>query len=280
AAVPGLAAALHATRRLPPPRYDEAAWRFIAALLDVLPRVAARLELVFADVGSIDFNEATLIALRALSSSDAPSELLLALDLRIEHLLVDEYQDTSLAQRDLIEKLTAGWTPGDGRTLFVVGDPMQSIYRFRDADVSLFLAAQQQRRIGNVSLEPLALSLNFRSRRELVDWVNRIFPDVLSPRDEPARGRVAFKTASAARGPDTGPAVSFDLYGDSASEAQAVVDRVRTALASGAETIAVLVRKRADLDEILPALRAAGVAFAAVDLDRLSERQAMLDLAS
>src|SRR5207247_5249323 len=64
-AVPGLAAALHATRRLPPPRYDEAAWRFIAALLDVLPRVAARLELVFAEAGAIDFNEATLNALGA-----------------------------------------------------------------------------------------------------------------------------------------------------------------------------------------------------------------------
>jgi ATP-dependent exoDNAse (exonuclease V) beta subunit len=51
-------------------------------------------------------------------------------------------------------------------------------------------------------------------------------------------------------------------------------------LATDAKDIAVLVRKRADLAELLPALRAAGIAFAAVDLDRLSERQALLDLAS
>jgi len=279
AAVPGLAAALHATRRLPPPRYDEAAWRFIAALLDVLPRVAARLELVFADVGSIDFNEATLIALRAMSSSDAPSELLLALDLRIEHLLVDEYQDTSLAQRDLIEKLTAGWTPGDGRTLFVVGDPMQSIYRFRDADVGLFLDAQRRQRIGGVALEPLTLARNFRSQRALVEWVNRIFARVSSA-SAPRRSAITFKAAVAARDPEPAPAVTLDVCRSEALEAETVVARIRAALAGDAQSIAILVRKRPDLAELLPALRSAEIPYAAVDLDRFSERQAMLDLAS
>ena len=54
-------------------------------------------------------------------------------------MLVDEFQDTSEAQVKLLESLTAGWQPGDGRTLFLVGDPMQSIYRFRNAEVGLFL---------------------------------------------------------------------------------------------------------------------------------------------
>ena len=58
AAVPGLAAALHGVRKLPPPRYDDASWSFIEALLVVLPRVAARLELVFAQASAIDFSEA------------------------------------------------------------------------------------------------------------------------------------------------------------------------------------------------------------------------------
>jgi len=52
----------------------------------------------------------------------------------------------------LIEMLTAGWEEGDGRTLFVVGDPMQSIYQFREAEVGLFLRARDSG-IGSVRLE-------------------------------------------------------------------------------------------------------------------------------
>jgi ATP-dependent exoDNAse (exonuclease V) beta subunit len=278
--VPGLVDALHSVRALPPRRYDQASWSFIAALLDVLLHAVARLQLVFAQENAIDYPESTLIALRALSSEDGPSELLLTLDMRIEHLLLDEFQDTSLAQHQLIERLTEGWTPGDGRSLFVVGDPMQSIYRFREADVGLFLAAQRERRIGGVALEPLTLTRNFRSQQGLVDWVNDTFSSVFSSYDDPARGAVAFKPSAATRRARAGAAVTVDLCTDAMREAMVVVSRIRDALASDAETIAVLVRKRSDLAEILPALRASKIAFSAVELDHLSERQTVLDLCS
>ena len=280
AAIPGLASALNFVRILPPPRYEEAAWTFIDALLAVLPRVAATLQWVFAQAGLIDFSEATLVALRALATSDAPSDLLLAFDTRIEHLLIDEFQDTSLAQDELIRRLSSGWTQGDGRTLFLVGDPMQSIYRFRDAQVSLFLDAQRRRRIGAVALEPLTLSRNFRSQEGLVEWVNRIFPALPSSRDDPARGAVAFKPAIATRDREGEPAVTLDLCPDRFGEAATVVARVHAALSTDARAIALLVRRRSDLAEILPALRGAGTAYAAVELDRLTERQVVLDLVS
>jgi ATP-dependent helicase/nuclease subunit A len=278
--VPGLAAALHSTRDLPPPRYDDASWSFIVALLDVLRSAVARLQLVFARENAIDYPESTLIALRALSSDDAPSDLLLALDMRIEHLLVDEFQDTSLAQYELIERLTEGWTPGDGRTLFVVGDPMQSIYRFREADVSLFLAAQANRRIGGVALEPLTLTRNFRSTKALVDWVNNAFSSVFSSPEHPAQGVVAFKPSAAAREGKSAAPVTVDLCADAREEAAVVVSRVEAALSIPSQTIAILVRKRSDLDALLPALRASDIAFSAVELDQLSERQTVLDLCS
>jgi ATP-dependent helicase/nuclease subunit A len=277
--VPGLADALARTRRLPPPTYDDATWDFIAALLDVLPRVAARLRVVFAREGAIDFAEGTLIALLALGL-DAPSELLLALDLRIAHLLVDEFQDTSFAQFRLVEGLTAGWEPGDGRTLFLVGDPMQSIYGFREADVGLFVATQHDRQLGSVALEPLVLSQNFRSRPALVEWVNDVFSRVLPVHDDRDRSAVAFKAAAATRAAGPQPAVTLTLIGTPRQEAQAVVTHIESALRAGMQSIAVLVRKRTDLEDILPALRNSAIAFKAVGLDRLAERPALLDLMS
>ncbi len=278
-AVPGLAAAVDLARRLPAPKFEESSWAVIEALVEVLPRVAARLRMVFAREGAIDFGEAMLVALFALDT-EAPSELLLAMDMRISHLLVDEFQDTSFAQYRLIEALTTGWEPGDGRTLFLVGDPMQSIYGFREANVGLFVTAQHDRRLGSVLLEPLTLSRNFRSRPELVDWVNRVFSQVLPARDDSSRGAVAFKSASATREASGRPAVTVDLFTDMRQEALAVVEQIKSALRNGMESIAVLVRKRADLEEILPALRTSGIDFKAVGLDRLSERPALLDLTS
>ena len=119
-----------------------------------------------------------LAARDALREDAAPTELALALDYRIRHVLVDEYQDTSPAQEQLLALLVAGWQAGDGHTLFCVGDPMQSIYAFREADVTLFLQAAEQG-IGAVPLAPLRLGRNFRSSRAVVDWVNANFATLL-----------------------------------------------------------------------------------------------------
>ena len=80
-----------------------------------------------------------MAAQRALGEAENPTDLALSLDYQVQHLLIDEFQDTSVSHYDLLEKLVAGWEPGDGRTIFAVGDPMQSIYRFREAEVGLFL---------------------------------------------------------------------------------------------------------------------------------------------
>ena len=59
----------------------------------------------------IDFVELNLAALRALGSNDNPTDLALYLDYQIRHLLVDEFQDTSIMQFEFLEKLVAGWEP-------------------------------------------------------------------------------------------------------------------------------------------------------------------------
>ena len=128
----------------------------------------------------VDFTEVAHAALRALGEADAPTDLALILDQRIEHLLVDEFQDTSFTQLDLLARLTAGWSHGDGRSLFLVGDPMQSIYRFREAEVALFARVERQG-LGALALVPLQLTRNFRAQAGPVEWVNSRFA-MLFPR--------------------------------------------------------------------------------------------------
>merc|ERR1711964_23897 len=102
-------------------------WQVLQSTLLLLPDMAKTLRNVFSEQGKADFTEISLTARKALGSEDNRTDLLLYLDYKIQHILVDEYQDISFKQYDLLTKLTSGWIPGDGRTMFIVGDPMQSI---------------------------------------------------------------------------------------------------------------------------------------------------------
>ncbi|OGI46437.1 MAG: hypothetical protein A2151_05020, partial [Candidatus Muproteobacteria bacterium RBG_16_65_34] len=279
-AYPEFLARLHAVRALPPPRYDDAQWDVVEALCELLPLAAAELWLVFQGRGEVDFTEVAWGALRALGTRDEPTDLALALDYRIRHLLVDEFQDTSLSQYELLEILTAGWEPGDGRTLFVVGDPMQSIYRFRQAEVGLYLRARR-RGIGGVALEPLDLSVNFRSQQGVVDWVNRTFAQVLPLAEDIAAGAVTYAPAVAHHPQRPGAAVTLHpfLGRDDAREAERVLELIRRAQADPAQpTVAILVRSRGHLAEIAPRLKRAGLKFRAVEIEQLGHRSVVQDL--
>ena len=280
AAIRGLAEAWHRVRSLPPPRFADDAWEFVLAAMHVLHAASSTLVDVFGRRAQADFTEATLRALTALGTEDDPTDLLLAIDYRLSHLLIDEFQDTSRAQLALIDRLTAGWSEGDGRTLFAVGDPMQSIYRFRQAEVRLFLEAHDRKRIGHVPVDVVELACNFRSQRAIVAWVNAIFAQVLPAKADTARGEAAFAAAhaDAARPVDLAPTLDLALSRD--DEAARVVARIREARDAGFASIAVLVRARYHAQALLPALRAAGIEFSAVDLEGLHDRLATRDLLS
>lgn len=273
-----LAPVLQRLRKLPPPGYDESQWQSLAALVEVLHLAAAELFLVFAGNGQTDFTEVALRALQALNTSEAPSELLLRLDARIRHILIDEFQDTSHLQSRLLETLTAGWQPGDGRSLFLVGDPMQSIYRFREAEVGLFLQARKAG-IGSLRLESLALSENFRSTPALVGWYNATFGQVFPQQEDPTLGAVTFSAATSGRSAGVTGGAEFHpmLARDDEAEAQNVLSLVRDALARG-ESVAILVRARQHLGAILPVLRNAGLRYLAQDVDPLAARPVARDL--
>lgn len=274
--------ALHDIRRLPPPAYTEKQWEVLGSITRLLPRAVGQLKLVFQSHNKVDFTEVAQAALRALGEPEMPTDLALALDYRIRHLLIDEFQDTSISQYELVAKLTAGWEPGDGRSLLVVGDPMQSIYRFREAEVGLFLRTRTLG-IGNITLHPLSLCANFRSQRGIVEWINATFAQVMPERENITLGAVSYTQSVATHGLLPGAAVSMHPFfnNDYAAEAAKVVEIVLQTQRddrSGMTTAAILVRNRSHLHEIIPRLKEAGIRFRAIEIEGLGRRPVVQDL--
>jgi len=266
--IPGLAGTLAMVRRLPTPRYSPDQWGALEALLRLLPFAAAELKLVFATEGETDYAEIAAEGRAALGDDVEPSELALRVDWRLQHLLLDEFQDTSQAQYALLRALTRGWAPGDGRTLFLVGDPMQSIYRFRQAEVRLFLDVRDHGLPGIV-LEFLRLRTNFRSVPALVEWTNATFCDVFPKTDDPISSAISFAGSEPAREGVLPDPAAVTLHASAwdrpEEEANEVVRVVRQCLPSPG-TIGILVRSRGHAAHIVEALRRAGISLAASDL--------------
>lgn len=286
AGLPGIEEKLGLLAGMPQPELSADEWATVECFSRLLRLAAGQLWLAFQEVGEVDFIEIAARAGLALGEDEAPTDLAQALDYRIRHLLVDEFQDTSPGQVGLIEKLTRGWMPDDGRTLFVVGDPMQSIYRFRKADVGLFLRVRE-RGIGDIRLEHLQLFRNNRSFPGIVDWVNTAFPSIFPAADSPEAGAVRYAESAATRPAhaDSGVVVHpviADADSDPAlDEACCVLDLIRAARRDyPAERIAVLVRARSHLDALVAEIRrsAPELRFQAVDIEGLDGRQHIQDL--
>jgi len=280
-----LLARFNTIRKLPRPGYDDEAWESLQSLMRILIRAFQEWQVVMSETGQTDFSEIAARAIEALGRADEPSQLALRMDYRIEHLLVDEFQDTSLSQIRLLERLTAGWTEGDGRTLFLVGDPMQSIYRFRKAEVSLFIEAFNGNLFRHIRLQPLQLRVNFRSTQPVVDWVNRIFPDVMPRYSDPQQDAVAYSDSSARPGAPAHGAVETHLerVRDDREEARRVMAVIEN---SGPdEQIAILVRSRNHAGEILTLLdrhkeENTRFRYQAIDFNPLAETPLVQDLVS
>ncbi len=310
--VPGLESALAAVSGLPPARYTEEDWQIIRASFTLLRAAAAQLKVGFAETGAVDFVEVAQIAEHVLRGEDSlPTDAALATADGIRHLLIDEFQDTSRRQHQLLAAIISAWPERERRTCFVVGDPMQSIYFFRDADAELFA------RIRDYGLqlpndEPLRfdhapLTANFRTAPALVRHLNGVFTQIFASDDGSG---IAFSLAEPARDEQPVAIPLFSLHVDfvaqnrrtvsahpvppderesaHAAQSEEIIalirghqERIEQARASGGKhRIAVLGRTRNALAPIAQALRCAQIPFRAVDLEKLRDRPEVLDALS
>ena len=269
----------------------------IYAVSRLLQLATAHLWTIFQAANEVDFIEIAQSARLALGSSDSSegiTDLALKLDYQIAHLLIDEFQDTSPTQMGLIEQLIQGWQAGidnDGRTLFCVGDPMQSIYRFRKANVGLFLQASTHG-IGDLSLTPLRLTRNNRSHPSVINWINQAFKTVFPSEDNKAAGAISYRAFTATRPElaDEGVVIHPIIFsGDAEStsakaiEACYVADLIAQEKAKdNQQKIAVLVRSRSHLHELVSEIRRnhSSLKFQAVEIEELSQRQTVQDVLS
>lgn len=263
----------------------------IKAFTQLLQLATAHLWATFQAANEVDFVSIAQSAIYALENEQGATDLALKLDYKIAHLLVDEFQDTSPTQMRLIEQLTLGWQADDGRTLFCVGDPMQSIYRFRKADVSLFLQASEFG-IGQLKLTPLKLTRNNRSYAPVVDWINSTFNTIFPAQDNITQAAISYRTFIATKDNMTDAGVSVhplvldsDEESDQAKliEARYVADLITTEQQNNPENkIVVLVRSRNHLKELVSVIRRdyAHILFQAVEIEDLSDRQTVLDALS
>lgn len=259
---------------LPNTKFTEQQWQLIESLQVCLKYLLGFLKVEFQAQGKVDFAELSLAALHALSDEVGATDLAMKLDYRIQHILVDEFQDTSHSQYELLRLLTLGWQANDGRTLFVVGDPMQSIYRFREADVGLFLDCRRQGLAG-IPLQALRLEMNFRSRAGIVNWVNQAFKTIFPTQEKAMLGAVPLSVAKA-NAADDDQAVFFhhefkqnvDSY--QAQKMQMIIADI--ALRFPSDSVAVLVRSKQHASDIIATLKTSGIAVEAVEMERLSQR--------
>lgn len=278
--LPEFTAALIHISHIPRPEFAEQQWGVLQALFRVLPVLVAHLTLQFQEQHRIDFTGIAHQAKLALGHIDSPSDLALYLDHQIQHLLIDEFQDTSIQQFELLTHLIQGWEPYDGRTLFIVGDPMQSIYRFRAAEVGLFLRAKTQG-IGPVHLIPLQLSANFRSAVPIVTWVNQQFAHIFPQQDDIEMGAVSFHAATPMVAGHEGSFVRAFQCGSPSAEAEKVINILEAEWQEHPHSsIAILVRSRSQLRSIITALRQKQIPFQGVDIDLLAQLPHLRDIES
>jgi ATP-dependent helicase/nuclease subunit A len=266
--------------------------RVLDAALRRIARVIGRATLQAAearrDEGRLEFHDLLVMARDLLTHPDHGRTVRAALRQRYRRILLDEFQDTDPIQIELAVRIAGGadataahWSDVDvpDGSLFVVGDPKQSIYRFRRADIATYLDAQEH--VG----QDVVLDTNFRTAAPVLDWINHTFDRLIvaTPGCQPPYRPLNAHRPAAPHGPavltlgadpHTDPVNASDLRHREAADVAAAVGRMladkwQVDNGSGGwrdvelNDIAVLIPSRTSLPHLEAALDNAGIGYQA-----------------
>jgi ATP-dependent helicase/nuclease subunit A len=185
-------------------------------LQQVLAIAVDRYERLLEEHACLDFAGMLARAVALLNRQEEFARSRLKLQARYQHVLVDEFQDTSRLQWQLVARLVDAWGEGEGvqeapTSIFVVGDRKQSIYRFRHAEVTLL--DEVARKIEG--LRPgravrRAISHSFRAVPELLAFVNALAAEMHTVEGEDLDGRFTYEAADRFPVPDLAPGARRD----------------------------------------------------------------------
>ena len=241
-----------------------------------LTMAAAELEKVMTEKKEVDFTGIAISAQASLTDSEGPSELALQLGYQFRHLLIDEFQDTSRSQLKFFNSLMESWNDHDGQSFFAVGDPMQSIYSFRDADVSIFSEVQKEG-LNQLPIRSIKLNSNFRSDPKIVDWINKLF---VSPQDRQIKnllGTTSQITSRPVLPPSENAMVQVFEFDSVETEIGKIVTYI-TDINNSDTSIGILCRSRNHLSPLLEALNTNSIVWQANDFYSLDNEPLIKDL--
>ncbi|MDP3271505.1 exodeoxyribonuclease V subunit beta [Limnobacter sp.] len=247
---------------------DQLDMRATAALAQLIEPLFDTYKSIKLEQGLCDFDDLEATALRMLMNDEQRAYMQQKLDTRVRHLLVDEFQDTNPVQWNILKLWLQDYSGDDKPSVFLVGDPKQSIYRFRRAEARLFNHARTWL-VENFAAKTLESDSTRRCAQSVVDVVNTVF--------EPGqtRGQTAFRTHTSLAGKSESTLSGLNVYPkllkeeQGPDEAQRVVHTLQQWLANGSiqnlSEVMVLVRAHKSGVPLMAALREAGLAYTIKD---------------
>ena len=251
----------------------------------LLSELELNLQKQFMVSGELDYTQVVENAIVTLSETDVA----MLFDDNVSHILIDEFQDINKLQEKFLKLLTDNFSGNPGKSFFAVGDPMQSIYRFRKADVEIFDKIQKTEKFGDIRIKACKLEVNFRSNKKIIKWLNVFYKNVFGEIDDMNKGLISYHSSCESPYVDSinGDGVKFHIlknkkkhiYTEQLKEAEYIFQKIREIRESKKETeIVVLARNRSHLRALLTIMRKDDFPVKATEIDSIEYNQSFQDI--